>query len=107
MDQLYVWRKKNEASAEKNTLSTQLSRVVLSDARGLLCIWHWKPAVFGRQYGLIKVSGNPRRKRHVRKLKLRRHWTFQKDDDPAYLKFHQGSVAEEVQEHSTVAIAVT
>ena len=43
----------------------------------------------------------------VRKLKLGCHWTFQQgQSSQAYLKFHQGLVAEEVLEDSTVAITV-
>jgi len=58
MDQRYIWRKKNEANSEKNTL--QLSMVALSNGLGLLCfLWHCKPAACGRQVEFIEVSGNP------------------------------------------------
>jgi len=39
----------------------------------------------------------------VGKLKLGLHWTIQQDNDPKFLKFHQGLVAEEVLEDSTEA----
>jgi len=53
MDQRYVWRKKNEAYAEKNTLST---------------VKHSGGSVMDTcsvQNGYIEVSGNPRRERHT------------------------------------------
>lgn len=62
MSQRYVWRKKNEAYAEKNTLPA----VKHGDALGQLCIlWHWKPTACSQQDGFIEESGNPRRKRHA------------------------------------------
>jgi len=76
--------------------------VGLGDTLELLCIlWHSKPAACGRQDGFIEVSGNPRVKLHV----LREEAEAWDLPSQAFLKFHQGLVAEEVLEDSSVAIS--
>lgn len=71
LDQLHVWERKK-------------STPCLGDSLGLLCfLGHWKPAAFGGQHGLNQVSENVMQ--IVRKLKLRHHCTFQKDNDLSVL----------------------
>ena len=60
MDQRYVWRKKNEAYAEKNTLPT------VKHGGGSVMLWGcFAPAVCGGHDGFSEVSGNLRKKRHA------------------------------------------
>jgi len=90
----------------KRTLCLQLSMVALSNGLGLLCfLWHCKPAACGRQVEFIEVSGNPNAVSEEAEswvpLDLpTRQWS------QAYLKFHQGLVAEKVLEDSTLAITL-
>lgn len=87
MDQRYVWRKKNEAYAEKNTLPT------VKHGGGSVMLW-----------GCFAASGTGKLQRvegimnsikyqdilqknvmpSVRQLKLGRRWTLQQDNDPKH-----------------------
>lgn len=65
VDHRYVWRRKNEAYAEKNNLLT------VKHGGGLVMLWGCFASsenlegTSGRQDGFIEVSGNPGRKRHA------------------------------------------
>src|SRR4029434_5710554 len=94
MDQRYVWRKKNEAYAEKNTLPT------VKNGGGSVVLW-----------GCFAASGTGNLQRaegtmdsvkyqeilgknvmpSVMKLKLGRHWTFQQDNGPHSRTFSEVS----------------
>ena len=87
MDQRYVWRKKNEAYAEKNTLPT------VKHGGGSVMLWGcFASSGTGKLY---RVEGKMNSIKYqeilgenvmpsVRKLKLGRHWTFQQDNDPKH-----------------------
>ena len=103
MDQRYVWRKKNEAYAEKNTLPTVKHGGWLSDALGLLLL----PlaletcSVWRAQWIQSKYQEILGKKVMPSVMKLGRHWTFQQDIDPKHTsKSTQGLVSEEEMEDS-------
>ena len=87
MDQRYVWRKKNEAHAEKNTLPT------VKHGGGSVMLWGcFSSSGTGKLY---RIEGKMNSIKYqeilaenvmpsVRKLKLWRHWTFQQDNDPKH-----------------------
>ncbi len=87
MDQCYVWRRKNEAYAEKNTLPT------VKHGGGLVMLWGCFAS--SGTGNLRCVEGKMDSIKHqeilgenvmesVRKLKFGRHWTFQQDNDPKH-----------------------
>jgi len=95
---VFVWRRKNEADAEKNTLPT------LKHGGGLAMIWDSLASLMETcsvwRARWIQWSI---RKSYVRKLKLGLHWTFQQDNHPKH-KVHQGLDLEKVLEDSRVAV---
>ena len=87
MDQRYIWRKKNEAYAEKNTIPT------VKHGGGSLMFWGCFSSSGTGQ--LCKVDGIMNSLKYqdilqrtvmpsVKKLKLGRQWTFQQDNDPKH-----------------------
>ncbi|XP_062279112.1 meprin A subunit beta-like [Scomber scombrus] len=87
MDQRYVWRRKNEAYAVKNTLPT------VKHGSGSVMLWGCFAS--SGTGNLQRVEGKMDSIKYqeilgenvmpsVRKLKLGRHWTFQQDNDPKY-----------------------
>ena len=87
MDQRYVWRRKNEAYTEKNTMPTvkhgggsvMLWGCFASTGTGNLhCLEGKMDSVQYQQVLGENVMPS------VRKLKLGCHWTFQVDNDPKH-----------------------
>ena len=87
MDQQYVWRRKKEAYAEKNTLPT------VKHGGGSLMLWGCFAS--SGTGNLQRVEGKMDSIKYqeilgenvtpsVRKLKLGCHWTFQQDNDPKH-----------------------
>ena len=87
MDQRYVWRRKNEAYEEKNTLPT------VKHGGGSVMLWGCFAS--NGTGNLHRVEGIMDSVKYqdilaknvtlsVKKLKLGRHWTFQQDNDPKH-----------------------
>ena len=87
MDQRYIWRKKNEAYVEKNTLPT------VKHSGGSLMFWGCFAS--SGTGNLQRVDGVMNSIKYqeilqqnvmpsVLKLKVGRHWTFQQDNDPKH-----------------------
>ena len=82
MDQRYIWKKKNEAYVEKNTLPT------VKHGGGSLMFWGYFAS--SGTGNLQRVDGIMNSIKYqdvmpsVLKLKLERHWTFRQDNDPKH-----------------------
>lgn len=87
MDQRYVWRRKNQAYTEKNTLPT------VKHGGGSVMLWGcFASNGTGNLHRVDGIMDSTKYQdilaknvtKSVKKLKLGRHWTFQQDNDPKH-----------------------
>uniref|UniRef100_A0A8C5MIC2 Transposase n=1 Tax=Leptobrachium leishanense TaxID=445787 RepID=A0A8C5MIC2_9ANUR len=87
MDQRYVWRRKNKAYEEKNTLST------VKHGGGSIMLWGCFASAGTGKHQRVQGTMNSLQYQEilddnvmqsVTNLRLGRHWTFQQDNDPKH-----------------------